>query len=302
MKIAVTGGTGLLGQALIEEIMFQEPEWEIVSLSRSDPPEQQRPFWKRLDVSDLTATRNLITRINPDLVIHTAAIRSPDDCERDPEAAFKVNFLGTRNVALACDRFDTEMLMVSSDQVFYGVANKKLHREWDKPKAANVYGQTKLLGETYVREHLRRWWIVRTAKIFGGPNDRTSFINMASLSLMQDKPINVVKEWASHITHAKYVSQGIIAAVKKKTYGIYHLVSPGVPSYWDVGEYLAESMGKPKSMLTAVSQKDLHLPAARAEYLSLSNETWKADFDGPLPAWQQGIDLFLSERSTKAKR
>lgn len=317
MRVVVTGATGLLGQTFIEEVLAKEAEWELVSLSRHEPPESQRPdqrhgrprcsdlrslpFWQGLDVGNLEATRSLLTRLNPDVVVHMAAIRSPDDCERDPDAAFRINFLGARNVALACDRFDTELMFISSDQVFYGVTNKTLHREWDAPRAANIYGQTKILAENYIREHLRRYWIVRTAKLFGGPNDKTSFVNMAFASLAQDKPINVVKEWASHVTHAKYAASAMIELIRKKIYGIYHVVSPGVPSYWEIGEYLVSQMNKPRALLAQVSQKDLRLPAVRAEYLALSAEIWKADFNKPLPSWQEGIKLFLSERKSRLR-
>lgn len=295
MRIAVTGGTGLLGRALLEFLAQEHFDWDVTALSRKPLAEGSKYQWRPLDVSDFEATYKTITNLNADVVIHAAALGSPDACVKNPAEAWKTNFLGSRNVALACARFDTQLLLISSDQIFHG-AGEKTHGEYDTPRATNLYGQTKMLAEEFIKQHLKSWWIVRTAKIFGGPGDIHSFVNMAYTTLSANRPLRVVKDWAAHTTHAAYIAQAIAKLIQRKTYGIYHVVSPGVPSYVELGEFLAKAIGAPLSLLIPIYQKDLGLPVLRAPYLELATNLWRLDFGEDLPSWQEGIRKFLEEK------
>lgn len=296
MRLVVTGGSGLLGSALIRIIGEIKPDWQVACLSRHEPKRTKGLTWKPLDVSDLDSTRRLIAKINPDAVVHLAAIARPDICEKNPDEAFRVNFIGTRNVVLACDRFDTELLFVSSDQVFYQGNQDKAHDEWETPHPANVYGETKVLAENFVRSHLRRYWIVRVAKLFGGPNDTFSFIHNVHQTFSRGEPILAATDWAAHATHGLFAGRAFIELLEKKTYGIYHAVSPGVPNYFEIAGYLAGKMGVSPGLVKASSRKELGLAAGRPARCELSIKMWEQDFGSPLPGWKEGIDLFLAER------
>ena len=109
----------------------------------------------------------------------------------------------------------------------------------------------------------------------------------------------MAKDWAAHATHAAYVARAMLKILRKKTYGVYHVVSPGVPTYLEIAEFLVSEMKISKEFLIPVNQKDLGLSAARTNYLELSNELWKLDFGEELPSWKDGVRLFVEERFTK---
>jgi dTDP-4-dehydrorhamnose reductase len=298
MRIAVTGGTGLLGRALLEVFAKEHPDWDVTVLSRRTPPKGLDCDWTHLDVSDLGATVKAITDLNSSVVIHAAALGHPDACANHPEEAWKVNFLGTRNVALACDHSDIDLFFISSDQVFYG-AGKRVVEEYDTPKATNLYGRTKILGEEFIKQHLKRWWIVRTAKLFGGPGDTRSFVITAHNTLSAKQSLRVAKDWAAHNTHAVYFAQAIVRLIQRRTYGIYHAVSPGVPSYAEIAEFIAKTIGVPLSLLIPVTQKELGLSASRTSYLELATNLWRLDFGEDLPSWKDGVRKFLQEGTSR---
>ncbi|MBI2070644.1 MAG: SDR family oxidoreductase [Elusimicrobia bacterium] len=303
MRAAIVGASGLLGRALLDVAGQAGLDWEIAAFSRKQPGAMlPGVVWKPLDIGDCDLVRAAITRQNPDVVIHLAALRSPDECEKNPEEAYRVNYLGTRNVALACDRFDTELCFVSSDQVFYGLDARCVHGEDDPPKAANVYGETKILAERYIQAHLRRYFIVRTGKMFGGPNDTFSFINNAFAALRAGSSMRCAVDWAAHATHAAFVAQAIIKLLNRKTYGIYHAVSPGVPNYLEIAQYLADTIGAPRHLAAPSTRQELNLSAGRPERLELSDRLWRHDFGGPLPDWKEGMRLFFRERLAQAPK
>ncbi|HCJ66841.1 MAG TPA: dTDP-4-dehydrorhamnose reductase, partial [Elusimicrobia bacterium] len=138
-------------------------EHEIYGLGKSDCPDFiKRDKWLQLDLTNPTETYQTVTNVNPELVIHAAALTNVDNCELNPEKAYLNNTLATRNVALACQRFDSAMLYISADYVFAGEKNTP-YREDDMPNPINTYGKTKYNGEFYVRHLLNKFYIIRTA-------------------------------------------------------------------------------------------------------------------------------------------
>lgn len=300
MKVLLTGTSGLFGAALAQWLLENRPDWEFVFTSRREPLATLKKHWRPLDLVDQKATYDLITKANPDIVLHLAAFSRPDPCELNPEEAFRSNFLATRNVALACDRFDTELLYTSTDQAFYGAHPELAHGEYDEPKPISVYGRTKVLGENYIRAHLRRYYLLRTAKIFGGPNDDRSIVHKLFTSFRQNEPFDVATDWRAHTTHADHLSEALVRLIERKIYGIYHVASPEIPSYLEISHELLNQMKKPLALARPISAAKLKLPAVRTSRTELSTQIWEADFGNPLPSWKEGLGLFLKERSYKA--
>ncbi|HJX37483.1 MAG TPA: sugar nucleotide-binding protein, partial [Anaerolineae bacterium] len=125
MRLAITGAKGQLGRTLREAF----PQEELLLI---DLPEH--------DVSERSVVP-LICDWQPDLVIHAAAMTDVDGCEKEPETAFKVNALGTRNVALACQRCGAPTLYVSTDYVFDGTKDEP-YLEYDEPNPTSVYARS----------------------------------------------------------------------------------------------------------------------------------------------------------------
>lgn len=215
MRIVITGDGGQLGQALHRALRGDD----IVGL---DLPEY-----------DISAADQIIPAIvdaRPDLVIHPAAMTDVDGCEADPEVAFRVNALGTQNVALACGRCGAAMVHVSTNEVFDGKLGRPYY-EWDTPSPVSVYARSKAAAEFYVRTLLQRFYIVRTAWLYarGGSN----FVTKIQAAADRHGALRVVTDEVSTPTYAPDLAGAIARLVPTEHYGIYHLVNDGICSRYD---------------------------------------------------------------------
>ena len=165
MRIAITGDKGQLGKALHTTL----EQHELIGL---DLPEH--------DITDPSSILDIVSDLQPDIVIHGAAMTNVDGCERDPEMAFRVNALGTQNIALACGRCNADLVHISTNDVFDGLLGRPYY-EWDTPSPKSVYAQSKAAAEFYVRNLLNRYYVVRTAWLYarGGNNFVTKIVAAA---------------------------------------------------------------------------------------------------------------------------
>jgi len=208
MRIVVTGSRGQLGSELHQAL---GTDHEVISLDRP--------------VDDVTSLRIIaaVEECQPDVVIHCAAMTNVDGCTRDPTAAYLVNALGTRNVALGCQRAGAEMAYISTNEVFDGT--KLSYLEFDEPNPINTYGKSKLAGERFVLSLLNRFYIIRTSWLFGRGNNFVRKI--ISLADAQGE-LKVVTDEVSSPTYARDLACAIGRLLKQHVYGVYHRFSAGL--------------------------------------------------------------------------
>jgi dTDP-4-dehydrorhamnose reductase len=177
------------------------------------------------DIADL-AIIDTIAAMRPDLVVHCAAMTDVDGCARDPDAALRVNALGTRNVALGARRAGAALVAISTNEVFSGTARSP-YDEWSPVEPINPYGRSKAIGEAFVRQLVPESYIVRTAWLFGpgGNNFVTKMIARAKAG-----PITIVADEVGSPTYAPDLADALVALVHTGAYGTYHLVNEGVAS------------------------------------------------------------------------
>ena len=225
MRIAVTGSEGQLGQALR-------------SLC---PPENVLPIdLPDHDITDLMAIISLIRAFSPDVVIHTAAITDVDGCERDPELAYRVNVIGTRNVAVAATQARCPLVYVSTDYVFDG-EQPEPYREYDAPNPLSVYAITKEAGERVVRHHVPAHYIARVAWLYGdGPRNFPQTV----LRLARERgEMTMVTDEIGSPTYARDVAEALLHLVQQPAYGTYHLTNSGVCSRYELACAVLELAG-----------------------------------------------------------
>ena len=233
MRIVVTGAEGQLGRSLQRALKG-------LDLLLVDLPEH-----------DVTERRiaGTIAEFQPDLVIHAAAMTDVDGCERDPDSAFKVNAVGTRNVADACRLCDAALLYVSTDYVFDGTKGEP-YLELDEPNPVCVYGRSKLAGELFVRDLLSRFFIVRTAWLYaqGGNNFVAKILALAA----HRDELSVVTTEVGSPTYAPDLAAAIARLIEYPLYGTYHLVNEGSCSRFEFAERILEFAGKSRVALHGV--------------------------------------------------
>lgn len=225
MKILITGANGQLGRALQERFA----DHALVAVGHRD-----------LDVGDLGAVRTLQSE-KWDLILHAAAMTNVDGCEREPEAAYRVNAMGAQNMALLAQATGAELLYVSTDYVYDGKKGTP-YWEGDAPNPLSMYASSKLAGEYYVEQLLTRFYIARTAWVFGpGGNNFPRKI----VEFSDSRPeLRVVTTESGHPTYAPHLADAIYRLVHSHAYGRYHLVNEGSVSRYEFARAILEAVGK----------------------------------------------------------
>ena len=226
MRIAITGHKGQLGTALLDALAGSE-------LLGLDLPKH--------DITDPLAIRETIVEFQPDVVIHGAAMTNVDGCEREPEKAYRINTLGTQNVAVACGQCGAAMVHISTNEVFDGRLGRPYY-EWDTASPKSAYAQSKAAAEFLVRALLNRFYIVRTSWLYarGGENFITKIIRAAD----QHGQLRVVTDEVATPTYAPDLAQAISQLVGTGHFGVYHFTNSGSCSRYEWAKKLLELSGR----------------------------------------------------------
>ncbi|OGS19488.1 MAG: dTDP-4-dehydrorhamnose reductase [Elusimicrobia bacterium RIFOXYA2_FULL_50_26] len=289
MKVLITGINGLLGSELAPLLADNH---EVIGVCRN--PAMAACETQSLDITDQIAVYHAVTRINPDIIIHSAALANVDECENNPDNAFKTNCYGTRNLALACQRFDAALLYVSTDYVFSGKQHPPSgYTEFDATGPLSVYGTSKLAGEWMARHLLNKFYIVRTAWLFG--KARPNFIKSVDDSLSAGKEINACTDMTGSPTCTRDAAEAISTLIDTGAYGIYHVTNEGFGSRYEIASYIARIKKYPAHLIKKIEQKQLRLPAMRPVFSGLNNYAWKLNNLPPIRPWQDAVKEFLAK-------
>jgi len=274
MRIVITGCKGQLGQALQHTLAEEQllgldlPEWDM-----TDP-----------------ACVQTVVGFQPDVVIHAAAMTNVDACERDPQAAFQANILGTHHVALACGQSGAAMVYVSTNEVFDGTLGRPYY-EWDTPEPKSVYARSKAAAEFYVRTLLSRFYIVRTAWLYarGGNNFVTKILAGAD----RLGALRVVTDEVSSPTYAPDLAQAIARLILTGHYGIYHFTNSGFCSRHEWACEILKLRGRSHVPVEPITTDQWPRPAPPPLYAPLVN-FFGAALGITLRPWQEALQEYLA--------
>ncbi len=277
MRIFITGNKGQLGRALYAALAEH-------TLTGCDLPE--------LDITDREAIGAAVADFAPDVVVHAAAWTHVDGCARDPERAYRVNALGTQNVALACAEAGAAMVYISTNEVFDGEATEP-YREWDPPHPINPYGRSKAAGEWFVRHLLTRFYIVRTAWLYapGGRNFPHRIIQLAD----ERGALRVVTDEVGNPTYAPDLAKAIAALIRTDAYGVYHLTNAGYCSRYDFAREILRVSGREHVPVEPITLAEFQRASTPPRFAPLAN-TAAAALGITLQPWQEALAEFLKSR------
>jgi len=250
-----------------------------------------------VDITDADAMARAVDTGKPDVVIHAAAFTAVDDCERQPERAFLVNSVGTRNVALACRGAGVPMLYISTDYVFDGGKDGP-YLENDRTNPLNVYGKSKLEGEGHVRELVPRFWIVRTSWLFG-PLGK-SFVQTILGCVRAGEPLRVVDDQVGAPTYTVDLAAKLLEIVERGKTGIYHVTNQGYCSWFEFSKEIARQAGLAQAEISPVATSASERPARRPPNSRLANTRLTSEGLSLLPAWTDALGRYL-EREGRAR-
>jgi len=222
MKILITGGTGLLGKALIETV---DSNYEIVAtyLGNYDVEDTHQVKYTKLDTRDKAGYEYLFREFKPKVVIHTASIGSPDYAEKNKELTWEVNVGGTQNILFICERFNAKFIYISSNGIYDG--NKAPYGEEDEAKPINYYGQTKLEGERIVQKAKIPYAIVRPILMYGWPHsfERGNIVTFALSNLEKCEVVNAYDDVYLNPLFNHSCAEAIWKIIEEEKYDVFNI-------------------------------------------------------------------------------
>lgn len=224
MKILITGANGMLAKAVRNE--FKEEELICTDI-------------EELDITNLEAVQEFIANSKPDFIINCAAYTAVDKAEEQEELAYKINAIGPKNLAIASKQNDSILVHISTDYVFGG--DKPVEQDYSEEDEKNpqaVYGTTKLAGEKFIEENCSRFYIFRTAWLYGEGNN---FVR-TMINLSQDRnEVSVVNDQHGSPTYAVDLASIIHQAIDKKMpFGAYNATNIGYTTWYDFTKKIYE--------------------------------------------------------------
>ena len=259
MKILVTGSRGQLGTE-VTQLLEAQPHHEVLGV---DLPE--------VDLTNRDSTLGLIVEWSPDLILHGAAFTAVDQCESEPETAYRVNCAATRFVADGARRTGAHVVYVSTDYVFDGTKADP-YVEWDTPNPESVYGLTKLGGEMEIDPG---WTIARTSWVCGyhGNNMVKTLLRLAA----GDGGVAFVDDQIGHPTFAGDLAQMVVKLGVEKVPGTFHTTNQGAVSWYEFAREVFAAAGHDPQRVSPISTSELDppRPAKRPANSVLDNMAWR---------------------------
>lgn len=281
-KILVTGCNGQLGRA-INKVYAGDSDVELINTDSAE-----------LDITNLDAVLAFVKEKMPEVIINCAAHTNVDRCEKEWDLAYKINAIGPRNLSIAANDVDAKIIHVSTDYVFSGTGDRPI-TEFDEVCPKSAYGKTKLEGERFVQTIAKKFFIVRTAWLYG---DGKNFVKtMLRLSETNDT-VGVVCDQIGSPTSADELARAIHYLEPTENYGIFHGTCEGSCSWADFTTEIFRLAGRTTKVDYITSDEYARRfpdAARRPAYSVLDNYMLKLTTDFMFKDWHDAIAEYMAQ-------
>lgn len=290
MKVLVTGANGFLGQHLC--LHLDKAGYAVAATGRG---ESRLPFafsqiYYATDLTSEEEVNSLVEKVQPDVIVHAAAMSKPDECDIQREACLLHNVEVTRFLTTAANSISkpVHFVYVSTDFV---LGDNGPHDETVAPAPLNFYGESKLQSELLVAAKMQNYSIMRPVFIYGPVWEglRGGFIQWVQSNLEQGKPIKVVSDQLRTPAYVADICKGLEAMIRLKKYGIYHLAGKEVLSPYQMAIAVADLLQLDKSLITSVTADTFNEPVKRARLAGLQIAKAQADLAYEPVFFEEGI-------------
>lgn len=285
-KILVTGANGQLGRAIRKEYEKENVEFINTDVVMTEG------ITSTLDITNIQEVMQMVKETKPDVIINCAAHTNVDKCEQEWDLAYKINAIGPRNLSIAATATGAKLVHVSTDYVFEGNGTKP-YTEFDAPNPISAYGKTKYEGEKFVKEFAQKYFILRTAWLYG---DGKNFVKtMLRLSETHDE-VSVVCDQKGSPTSASELARMIHYLEPTDNYGLFHATCEGDTNWADFTEEIFRLAGKNTKVNHVTSKQYAEMnPAAanRPAYSILENYMIKLTSDFRMADWKDAIAEYM---------
>lgn len=280
-KLLVTGCNGQLGRAVNKQ--FEGTEYELVNTDVSD-----------LDITDIDEVIKFVEEVKPYAIINCAAHTAVDACEVQQDSAYKINAIGPRNLSIAATKTGAKMVHISTDYVFAGDATEP-YTEFCEVNPQSMYGKTKLAGEEYVKQFADKYFIIRTAWLYG---DGKNFVKtLLRLSETHDT-ISVVNDQVGSPTSTRELAKAIAVLLPTQNYGLFHGTCEGSCSWADFTKEIFRLTNKSTKVNPVTTKEYMEMNPASAKrpaYSILENYMFKLTTDFMFADWKDALSDYIKE-------
>jgi len=283
-KVLVLGSGGQLGVELVREA--GTAGLAVTALSRS-----------ALDITNAEAVEEKVAAADPDVVINSAAYNMVDVAEEEPLAAYQVNALAVRNIAMACRHVDARLVHFSTDYVFDGTAGRA-YTEADLVHPLGAYAVSKLAGEHYALAYLDRALVIRVSGVFGPAGARTARSNFVELMLRLaagGKDIRVVEDHVASPSYAPAIASRTFQALKLGVTGVLHMGGGRAISWYQWAKMIFEKAGL-NPPLKATDEREYRTAARRPKFSALENTRMRELEIDAMPPLEEALASYFERR------
>lgn len=299
MNILLLGKSGILGSYFLK-LLAGDSDFEVFAYD-----------YDHLDITDVSALKNVFETLNPFFVINCAAYTAVDECEKNADLAFRVNGEAVGEIAKLCKKHDSTLIHFSTDYIFDG-QKKAGYEEDDKPDPLNVYGESKLEGERLIKENLTKYYLIRTSWLYG-ENGKNFVDTMLKLGEEKDE-LSVVDDQIGSPTYAKDLATAVLTyfvspylktpndheswlgeshetGAECLEFGTYHLTNSESCSWYKFAQEIFK-LAEKNVKVNPVDSTQFPRPARRPNYSILLNKKI-----APLRSWKEGLKHYLELKS-----
>lgn len=277
----ITGANGMLAKAVKEELKENE-------LACTDVEE--------LDITNLDAVKMYTKKVKPDYIINCAAYTAVDKAEEQEELVYKINAIGPKNLAIAAQEDNAVLVHISTDYVFGGEKDvSEDYSEDDEKNPQAVYGKTKLAGEKFIEENCKKFYIFRTAWLYGeGHNFVRTMINLSK----EHDEVKVVNDQHGSPTYAVDLASIIHQAMEKQIpFGVYNSTNMGYTTWYDFTKMIYNLEGINCKVIPVTSEK--FKSAAKRPKNSQMSKSKLLKYGIKIPTYEDALKRYLKIEQEK---
>ncbi len=275
-KILIAGANGQLGKAFSQYFSAE-------GINYYSPDESE------FDITSKEKITKVISKYVPDYLINCAAYNLVDQAEEDDGLVFKINSEAPGILADACKEKGIFLVHYSSDYVFDGEKGG-VYTEEDIPNPLNIYGKSKLKGEQVIQEKIDNHLIFRLSWVIG--KGQQNFLYKLSQWAQNNPTLKISNDEISVPTFTGDIVNATLLSLQNELKGLYHLVSSGYASRYELAQYYLECM-KLNNSLEEVSIKSFNTKAKRPLFSAMINTKISKALNITIPSWKEAMDKFL---------